>query len=122
LVHFPRGRVANGVEGASPLSFPILTSPTGTSQETEAREPPKWRQDGRELIFKDGQEAAFAVEVGGSPTFHAGVPELLFRPPIQTVWDITPDGKRFLAAMPVEQAGASSPITVVLNWQEAPKK
>jgi Tol biopolymer transport system component/predicted Ser/Thr protein kinase len=82
----------------------------------------KWRQDGRELIFKDGQEAVFAVEVGASPTFHASIPELLFRPPIQTVWDIAPDGKRFLAAMPVEQAGPPSPITVVLNWQQALKK
>ena len=33
-------------------------------------------------------------------------------------WDVTPDGQRFLLAASIE-GGATSPFTVVLNWQTA---
>jgi hypothetical protein len=33
-------------------------------------------------------------------------------------WDVTPDGQRLVVAAPdaAQPAGASSPITVILNW------
>ncbi|HYW42605.1 MAG TPA: hypothetical protein VE959_07090 [Bryobacteraceae bacterium] len=38
-------------------------------------------------------------------------------------YDVTGDGQRFLInSAPLEESGASSPITVVLNWQAALKK
>jgi len=46
----------------------------------------------------------------------AGIPHELFRLPFPpTVWDVTPDGKRFLFWKPPATV-EDSPITVVMNW------
>ena len=74
-----------------------------------------------------------AVDVTLSPTFQAGIPKALFPAPILggagatnvTRYDVTADGQRFLmnAVGPeTNSAGASSLITVVLNWQAGLKK
>jgi hypothetical protein len=44
----------------------------------------------------------------------------LFKAPSQS-WDVAPDGRRFLVAMPVTQ-GDPGPFTVVLNWDTASKR
>jgi hypothetical protein len=55
--------------------------------------------------------------------FQAGVPKQLFAtPPNVGDWDVTADGKRFLAAVPPGQQATQTPITVVLNWQVALQK
>jgi hypothetical protein len=53
----------------------------------------------------------------------ARIPKQLFALP-QNVgdWDMIADGKRFLVSMPPKQESASTPITVVLNWQAELKK
>ena len=44
-------------------------------------------------------------------------------PPNAGNWDVTADGKRFLAAVPLQaQQNANTPITVVLNWEAGLKK
>ena len=72
-----------------------------------------------------------ATEVKLTPTFEHGQPRELFKVPIATGgprafafhYDVAPDGKRFIAlTTPQADALASSPITVVLNWQTALKK
>jgi hypothetical protein len=84
----------------------------------------KWRADGKELIFRASYASPMAVEVtANGAAFRAGVPKQLFvLPPNVGDWDVTADGKRFLAAVPPAQRTAQTPITVVLNWEAALKR
>jgi serine/threonine protein kinase/Tol biopolymer transport system component len=84
----------------------------------------KWRADGRELIFRAPNGSPMAVDVSATgAAFQAGVPKQLFAPPPNVGdWDVTADGKRFLAAVPPGQQTTQTPITVVLNWQAALQK
>jgi eukaryotic-like serine/threonine-protein kinase len=86
---------------------------------------PRWRGDGRELFYTSADNRSImAVPIEPGPTFKAGLPERLFSMnamPIardrarNAVYDVSPDGQRFLVSL---QAGepTSSQITVVLNW------
>ena len=75
-----------------------------------------WRQDGRELYFLTPDSAAnqvkvMAVDVETTPAFKAGTPRVLFQLPAPLPgnpgqWKhVTPDGQRFIFAMPVPAAG-----------------
>jgi serine/threonine protein kinase len=77
----------------------------------------RWRADGRELYYLDGNDVVQAVEVDGSgPAFQVGASHPLLTAPCSCGFDVAPDGKRFLLrASP--GAGGRAPITVVLNWQ-----
>jgi Tol biopolymer transport system component len=91
---------------------------------------PRWRGDGRELFYAAANQQMMAVPVSGgeSPTF--GAPVQLFRTRLvvagsestglPTMYDVTPDGQRFLFRYPPEEAGP--PITVVMNWRGAIKR
>ena len=85
---------------------------------------PKWRADGKELIFRAPNGSPVAVDISTSPAFQAGVPKQLFTlPPNVGNWDVTADGKRFLVAMPQQaQQYTDTPITVVLNWEAGLRK
>jgi Tol biopolymer transport system component len=84
---------------------------------------PKWRADGKELIFRAPNGSPMAVDISTSPAFQAGIPKPLFTMPAGAGnWDVTADGKRFLAAVPQAQQNTSTPITVVLNWEAGLKK
>jgi hypothetical protein len=57
------------------------------------------------------------------------IPKLLFETPIPSVqpfyyvWDVAPDGKRFLILKATAaENGPQSPITVVMNWPGLLKK
>ncbi len=85
---------------------------------------PKWRADGKEIIFNFGL-AILSVDVNGSGAgFQMGTPQQLFRAPANNGWDVTGDGKRFMMIVPPNQGMQTSPtpITVVLNWQADLKK
>jgi eukaryotic-like serine/threonine-protein kinase len=84
----------------------------------------KWRADGKELIFRAPNGSPMAVDVTTTgAAFQAGVPKQLFAmPPNVGDWDVTADGKRFLAAVPPVQQTAQTPITVVLNWEAGLKR
>jgi serine/threonine protein kinase/Tol biopolymer transport system component len=80
---------------------------------------PRWRRDGRELFYRARSGAIMSVDV----TFADGqvqtsIPRQLFLPStaVNLAWDVTPDGQRFLLALPVDQAVNPDPVTVVLNW------
>jgi serine/threonine protein kinase len=90
---------------------------------------PRWRRDGKELFYISADSKLMSVEIAAAPgTFQAGIPKALFAAPIWgggggnalTRYDVTADGKKFLInSLPTETAAApSSPITVVLNWQQ----
>jgi Tol biopolymer transport system component len=88
---------------------------------------PRWRHDGKELFYISPDRKLMAVDVkGDGPTFEAGVPKTLFEmrvrglPGPRNYYVVSHDGQRFLvAATPVE--AASTPMTVVLNWQSGLK-
>ncbi len=102
---------------------------------------PLWSPDGRELFYRSG-DTTMAVAVETEPTFNPGNPEVLFRgtyysPSTQqmtfTLWDISPDGKRFLMVKEpgtmggestIEESASAGPrkIIVVTNWFEELKQ
>jgi Tol biopolymer transport system component len=93
---------------------------------------PRWRGDGRELLYMSGvQMMAVEVKSSGS-TFEPGRPRSLFGPMVLNAAHSTPsfpfavakDGQRFLilrppAGAPTDQKQA---IVVVLNWTDALKQ
>jgi Tol biopolymer transport system component len=80
---------------------------------------PRWSGDGKELYYRASDGKLMAVDVATKSVFRPGLPKVLFQAP-SSDWDIAPDGKRFLFAVPTKQGQA--PFTVVLNWQAGLKK
>jgi eukaryotic-like serine/threonine-protein kinase len=88
---------------------------------------PRWRRDGKELFYAaaDGR-TIMSVAIDSLAPFRARTPTRLFTLGLDstvtrtrvrnTVYDVSPDGQRFLVSVPVGQP-ASSQITLVLNWQ-----
>ncbi len=84
---------------------------------------PLWRPDGKELFYLNGGQV-MAVEIDTSKGFQAGTPRRMFAAPlgaVNTSWDLSPDGKRFLFVAP-PNAGYVIPFTVVVNWAAGSKK
>jgi eukaryotic-like serine/threonine-protein kinase len=80
---------------------------------------PRWRPKGRELYYLAPDRKVMVVDVGVNAKLQPGKPQPLFQAPgVLSAWDVTPDGNRFLFAMPVEQ-GTSAPFTIVQNWTTA---
>jgi serine/threonine-protein kinase len=91
---------------------------------------PLWARDGRELFYrKDGAKRAtevYAVDIRTGPEFSIAKPRLLFTGPddiqrhgVNNVWDITPDGKRFLMVKRGERkAQPVTELVLVQNWFE----
>ena len=98
---------------------------------------PAWAPNGRELFFAEGN-SLMAVSVGSTDNFTHGNPAKLFEgmslvfdartansgasasAGAYRMYDISPDGKRFLMAREVTNHAASIPasMVVVLNWFE----
>ena len=82
---------------------------------------PQWRID-REIVFNTAPSgtAVFAAPVSTTGTdFESGVPQRLPFPPSSGVTatpQSTPDGRRFLIEVPLDQRAARTSINVVLNW------
>jgi len=86
---------------------------------------PRWRGDGKELFYvTPGMDKLMAVVVEATSVFQSKIPQMLF--PLSgrgllaeaeddTLYDVTPDGQRFLIAMPVREKDPSY-VTLVLNW------
>lgn len=91
---------------------------------------PRWSPDGRELFYRLGNDM-MAVTIQTEPTFKAGKPIKIFRGEyyhlMGHMWDLSPDGKRFLMIKPVssaEETAAPAPkkIIIVTNWFEELKE
>lgn len=89
-----------------------------------------WRKDGKELYYLGLDGNVMAVDVTTTPTFHAGVPKALFAVPPAfmrlsstpgILGDVSPDGQRFLFALPPEKNGRDE-FSVILNWTEKLKR
>jgi eukaryotic-like serine/threonine-protein kinase len=89
---------------------------------------PRWRRDGRELFYVASDQTLMSVVVKNPTTLELGQPSPLFRlndvflgpTSTPTMYEVTPDGQRFLLPGPPSEAVA--PITVVLNWTAALKQ
>jgi hypothetical protein len=61
-----------------------------------------------------------SVSTGGA--LKAGVPHKLFHispqlaGAVRNVWDVSPDGQRFLINSTQQASNASVPLTVIVNW------
>jgi len=80
---------------------------------------PRWRADGKEILYVDGGGQLIAVPVKlGDQSPALGVPQVLFQAGslTRTLYAVSRDGTRFL--MPVRSEGSEGevPLTVVLNW------
>jgi eukaryotic-like serine/threonine-protein kinase len=94
---------------------------------------PKWRADGKEIFYyaADGRLMAAPV-TGNNAALDVGTAVPLFKARIllgptaavgfRQQYDVTPDGKRFLINVPIDDSAAASSITVVLNWPAALNK
>jgi len=90
---------------------------------------PRWRRDGKELLYFTADGRLMSAEIAPGSAFHASAPKFLFEAPIygggattgNHYWDVTPDGQRFLINS-YSGGSAAASITVVLNWQAELKK
>jgi hypothetical protein len=81
---------------------------------------PRWRRDGRELFYLSAGGLLTAVPINLTPRLLAGRVMPLFdaRPPLplpflDTLYDVTPDGQRFLVA--AAERPVTRSFTVVIN-------
>jgi serine/threonine-protein kinase len=96
---------------------------------TEGGTEPVWNPKGKELFYRSGDKM-MAVDVATQPSFSIGKPRMLFRGPyVPTtstlpMYDVSPDGQRFLMVRAAEQPASSSlmQIVVVQNWTEELKR
>jgi Tol biopolymer transport system component len=82
---------------------------------------PKWRRDGKELFYVTAEGDLMSVEVHPGDTLSFGIPTPLFRTAVvpiasRNVYDVSPDGRRFVVAVETSTVNAESRIVVVLNW------
>ena len=77
---------------------------------------PRWAAKGRELFYSNGDKL-MAVDVETGATFRAQTPKILFEK--SGLWDVSPDGRRFLMFKQAAAAQGPPPeLRVVLNWFE----
>jgi len=82
---------------------------------------PRWRGDGKEIVYFRPRISRMAVEIKTSPAFEAGVPHELFQTPLGSGSELSADGQRLLISQ-LQVATAVSPITIVLNWTAGLKR
>jgi Tol biopolymer transport system component len=77
----------------------------------------RWSRDGKEVFYISADQRLFSAAVRTEPLLSAGKPEALFSLPERgwTDFDVSPDGRSFLAVVP-EQVSGELPVRVVLNW------
>jgi hypothetical protein len=88
---------------------------------------PQWRTD-REIVFNTAPLGTAVLAAPLNTTgavFESGVPQRLPFPPsvgVSTTPQSTPDGRRFLIEVPLDQPATRTSISVVLNWPALVKK
>jgi roadblock/LC7 domain-containing protein len=87
---------------------------------TDGGTEPAWSADGNEILYIDSGRNLVSVPVSTGATLEAGLPEVLFDPPIFPVtqrerYVVTRDGQKFLI-LSTTSGVSVRPTTVVLNW------
>jgi serine/threonine protein kinase len=107
---------------------PISSPGARTIVSTTGGGMPQWSGNGRTLFFID-QDSLSSVEVvmGGDDRLRVGIPKALFpfktsalvgssfSIPFQSLYGVTPDGRRFLRQISTDDE-ATERITVIVNW------
>jgi Tol biopolymer transport system component/predicted Ser/Thr protein kinase len=83
--------------------------------------PPRWRADGKAIMFLTPTLQVMAVNVDAAKSFQFEAPRRLFNMPLLGPMEVTADGKQFLMPLP-EGTSAPSPFTVVTNWHAVLQK
>ena len=77
----------------------------------------RWSHDGKELLYVSADGHLMSLPIRTSPSLQTGTPVALFaiqgKPWLN--FDLSADGKKFLAVVP-EVAADEQPLTVVVNW------
>jgi len=104
--------------------FPDASTAAAVMVSTAGGQQPRWRPDGRAIWYLATDLTLMEVPITRGPdaVLRAGTPEALFPLPTRLHarpegwdWDVTPDGQRVIATVPIrEDAG---PLTVVMNWE-----
>jgi hypothetical protein len=84
---------------------------------------PKWRGDGRELLYLAQDQVITGVMVNSGTGFQHGGPQRLFASGIRTPdarFDVTKDGTRFIVPTRVPEQ-RNEPVTLIVNWTKALK-
>ena len=85
---------------------------------------PRWRRDGKEIFYAASDNRVMAVTVDGDrPALEVGPARPLFeaRPVgLRSFFDVSADGRRFLVNS-LRGESLSSSITILQNWNAAPK-
>jgi serine/threonine-protein kinase len=100
------------------------------SEEAEGGGQPIWAPDGKELFYRTGDRMMVVSIQAKDQTMDAGKPRVLFegqyvshnRPGGYQMYDISPDGQRFLMMKEGDLAATQSQINVVQNWFEELKR
>ena len=121
------GRSLAMITGESGQSEVYVTAYPGPGERTRvstggARDL-RWSRDGRELLYLSADGHMMSVPVRTSPSPELGAPTALFelKGAIWAGFDVSPDGKRFLAIVPKIVAD-DLPLTVVANWASEVRK
>jgi eukaryotic-like serine/threonine-protein kinase len=78
---------------------------------------PRWRRDGKEILYVVSGRTLTSVEVKTAPVFEAAPPRPHFEIPRAAIlsYDVTSDGLHFLAVLSVG-AEPSASVTLVRDW------
>ena len=77
---------------------------------------PRWGPGGRDLYYISGSKM-MAVTVERTPGLHATQPRVVFESTVNSQFDISPDGKRFLMVTP-RTTTVPLEVRLILNWEE----
>ena len=94
----------------------------------------QWSADGSELFFRNGDDL-HVVEIGSNAKLEIGSPRLLFSRSFPghsatpfaisfgySLYDVTPDGQRFVAFEEEESEPEPTHLNLILNWAEELKR
>jgi hypothetical protein len=108
--------------------FPDASAAPAVPVSTEGGSYPHWRRDGRAVYYLSPDSQLVEVEVLPGSSFRVGIPKPLFKVRTRTspdyagwIWDISPDGQRFLFNIPAGDL-TNATLTVITNWQLRLKK
>ena len=107
--------------GRSEVYVRPMNQNTGGKQVSEGGAgSPRWRRDGRELYYVEGNALMSVPVTASARGFGIGKPQVLFtvESGLSSGYDVWPDGQRFLIPEPVEGNRPPS-IRVVQNWSAA---
>jgi Tol biopolymer transport system component len=117
----PDGRYISMITDESGRPEAYVTAYPGPGERirvsTGGAQSPRWSRDGRELLYFSDDGRLMTVPVRTSPSLELGAPRAVFelKGRSWSTFEVSPDGKRFLAVVP-EVVADELALSVVVNW------